>query len=288
MRSDVSLAKFYDRFSYYVLFTNFLKSGDRFASFTMHKTLQIPKEKLSVYTRSSKPNYINDLVLDVLGLNANSPNVLDVGCGFGGTIFRWYDRMGGQFTGVNLSKVQVDIANNEAKRRGIENHCQFLCRSFNEPLPAKYDIVVAIESLNYSPALTKTVMNLVNSLKPGGKLIIVDDIIAGNGEEKSNNISVLKKHWHLGSLPSKKTYQRLFKENNLTIIYEKDLSSQFTPMNFLVLWLIVKVCAVLFLVSPFDFIRTILSAYIGSVALQRLYHEGLVKYIMIVGEKVSP
>ena len=52
-------------------------------------------------------------------------------------------------------------------------------RSFDQPLPPQnYTVAVAVESLSYSRNLENTVGNIVQSLVPGGVLIIVDDVVA--------------------------------------------------------------------------------------------------------------
>ncbi|OEU12330.1 hypothetical protein FRACYDRAFT_244590 [Fragilariopsis cylindrus CCMP1102] len=65
--------------------------------------------------------------------------------------------------------------------------------SFDDTLPSKeYTAIIAIESLAYSHNLTKTLINLAQSLKPKGTLIIVDDVVApwaaaADGNDIRNN-----------------------------------------------------------------------------------------------------
>ena len=65
--------------------------------------------------------------------------------------------------------------------------------SFDDTLPSKeYTAIIAIESLAYSHNLTKTLINLSQSLKPKGTLIIVDDVVApwaaaADGNDIRNN-----------------------------------------------------------------------------------------------------
>ena len=120
---------YYDWLSRYVQLSNWLAYRDRFAGFTMHKSLKPPGDP-----RDDRGDlragleYCNDRMLAVArehGLPA-APRVLDAGCGFGGTMFHWQRRVGGRHDGLTLSKVQLDVGERHARAQGIADACRFL------------------------------------------------------------------------------------------------------------------------------------------------------------------
>ncbi|MGK3750583.1 MAG: hypothetical protein ACI8RD_002883 [Bacillariaceae sp.] len=87
--------------------------------------------------------------------------------------------------------------------------------SFDDPLPSKeYTTIIAIESLAYSHNLTKTLINLAESLKPKGTLIIVDDVVApwaaaadGNNNHNKDNYKKIQRLIDLTGKTSLLTHQ---------------------------------------------------------------------------------
>jgi SAM-dependent methyltransferase len=272
------VAEYYNQLSRYVRFTNLLKFGNRYADFTMHKPLNNPEEI------SRNPHDINNLTLS-MGELPPQPKVLDAGCGFGGTIFHWYKHIGGTYDGLTLSQVQHEIAQRQARHLGIDMDCRFYLKSYDEPPPSTYDTIIAIESLIHSPNLEKSLSSLTNVLKSGGKFIVVDDVVRDdlklhNDEDKS----LVKFHWNIKEVYSEETYHMLFKKNNLRILQEIDLTKWFSLMRYPLLHWIGTLCRSLYIMLPLSTIRSILSSYIGGMALQRLYHRKFLCYKLFVGK----
>src|SRR4051812_44728603 len=111
----------------------------------MHKRLSVPQGVEDGRTRTAGLEHVNDRLLEAARL-PTTPQVLDAGCGFGGTIFHWHSRIGGSYDGLTLSRVQLGVARREARRRGIERDCRFHLQSYDTPADGTYDAVVAIES----------------------------------------------------------------------------------------------------------------------------------------------
>ena len=152
------------------------KDGRLGADLTMHKTLAIPEdEKAAAYGEAERCLYINDRALEAADLPPE-PKVLDAGCGFGATVFRWQGRIGGTYDGLTLSRVQQRLARREARRRGLEEHCRFHLRSYDDHIDDFFDVVVSIEALIHSPDFERTFAHLVGCLKENGTMVIVEDI----------------------------------------------------------------------------------------------------------------
>src|SRR6184192_442818 len=129
---------YYDWLSRYVQVANWLAYRDRFASFTMHKRLSVPLGTADGRERTAGLEHVNNRLLEAANF-PQPPRVLDAGCGFVGTIFHWHSRIGGTYDGLTLSRVQLRVAQREARRRGIDTMCRFHLQSYDSPVAESYD-----------------------------------------------------------------------------------------------------------------------------------------------------
>jgi SAM-dependent methyltransferase len=281
------LPEYYDWLSRYVQFTNWLAYRDRFASFTMHKRLGIETVEYAGGRRTAGLEYVNDRVLAVAGLPPD-PRVLDAGCGFGGTVFYWQPRIGGRYEGITLSRVQLAVAQREARRRGIADVCRFRVQSYDEPLGSDFDAVVAIESLIHSPNLHRTLSNLVGALRPGGVLLLLDDMAACDlDRHRPVEAELLRRHWGCARYWTYDDYRDALDRAGLSLIREEDLSALMRPRRKEVLDRLERTYSFLhrrILLPP---ARTVVSAYLGGIALERLHSSGDVHYRLLVTRKAD-
>ena len=135
-------------------------------------------------------------------------SVLDVGCGLGGTLYSiaakglglnevvsareeavqgsgggfWGSGRAGKarvkYQGITLSSAEVIMARKEATKRNLNfPRVKFDQMSFDDPALKKleqFSFAVAIESLSKSANLTATLINLRESMAPGGVMVVVD------------------------------------------------------------------------------------------------------------------
>lgn len=281
----MTLSGFYDHLSRFTFLTNFLKYGNRYGGFTMHKPLLPVQNPIPAVRRNSRFTYLEDLALSLVRLPAN-PVVLDAGCGFGGTVFHWHEKAGGCYDGLTVSPVQLSVARAEARRRGIDPDCKFHLRSYDEPLQRKYHAMIAIESLIHSSNFEETVRNLASGLKTGGYFLVVDDMIVDEAASKQNRkVATLERCWHLTRIPSEEDYRKAFESSGIQVIHEVDLTGRIEFMNRSLIILTRMILALLraaVVVSP---VRVILSAHLGGLALQNLYLAKAVRYRLVLGRK---
>jgi len=123
-----------------------------------------PKEKAQVQ------------LIEHLARAANLPSeclILDVGCGFGGSSIYLAKKYNAQATGITISPVQVEMANEAALKANAR--AKFLCMDaeamkFEKP----FDVVWSVESISHYPNNEKFFAGAAKLLKPNGRMAITD------------------------------------------------------------------------------------------------------------------
>ncbi len=100
---------------------------------------------------------------------APGESVVDVGCGFGGFMFRAAERLGVTVTGVNTTSEQVQWLDGEIGRRGLRGRLHVVEADFRD-IPGVFDKVVSIGVLEHAgrDQLAEVVRAHADALKPGG------------------------------------------------------------------------------------------------------------------------
>ena len=208
---------------------------------------------------------------------------LDAGCGYGGTCFYCLKAYGGRWSGVTISREQWLHANSIAQARGLQDLVDFHMLSYDEPLPGRYNVIIAIESLIHSANPLATLKNLANSLDAGGRLIIADDMPAGriaSGDEPY--LAEFRRAWRCPVAPSAQLWTDMAAQAGLHLIAGEDLSHLQKPR------------AETDLDAAFEDLSSqragksqsgfarLSDAEIGGLHLERLHGRGAVRYVLLV------
>ncbi|BAZ02111.1 cyclopropane-fatty-acyl-phospholipid synthase [Tolypothrix tenuis PCC 7101] len=102
-------------------------------------------------------------------------NILDVGCGIGGSSLYLAEKFDAKATGITLSPVQANRATERAQKLNLSDRSQFLVADAQEMPFAdnSFDLVWSLESGEHMPNKIKFLQECYRVLKPGGKLIMV-------------------------------------------------------------------------------------------------------------------
>lgn len=102
-------------------------------------------------------------------------NILDVGCGIGGSSLYLAQKFNAMATGITLSPVQAARAKERAEYAGLSTKTQFqVADALNMPFAdASFDLVWSLESGEHMPDKVKFLQECYRVLKPGGTLIMV-------------------------------------------------------------------------------------------------------------------
>jgi SAM-dependent methyltransferase len=115
--------------------------------------------------------------LDTWLLHKVSPpagaRIVDLGCGFGASLQRWVASTGGSGVGIAASPFQVAKATASAAPLG--DRCRFLVGDFTAIRTHACDVALAIESLQHADDLPAVLRAVAAELRPTGTLVWVDD-----------------------------------------------------------------------------------------------------------------
>ncbi len=210
---------------------------------------------------------------------------LDAGCGYGGSCFRCLRVHGGQWTGVTISEEQWAFATGIAQARGLTEAVTFHLQSYDAPLPGRYSVAIAIESLIHSADPARSVANIVTALEPGGRLIMVDDMPVDDlSDADASYLAEFKRAWRCPVAPSMDGWIATARAAGLRLIAREDLSALMRPRAEADLD-----AAFADLTARRDdkaaagFAR-LSEAEIGGLHLERLHRRGAIRYGMLVFE----
>jgi tocopherol O-methyltransferase len=101
-------------------------------------------------------------------------NILDVGCGIGGSSLYLAEKFGARVTGITLSPVQANRAKERAKAAGLQEMTDFqVANALDQPFADNsFDLVWSLESGEHMPDKAKFLQECYRVLKPGGTLIL--------------------------------------------------------------------------------------------------------------------
>jgi len=160
-------------------------------------------------------------------------NVLDIGCGVGGSALWLADELECQVTGMTISPVQAGMATRKAKARGIGGRVRFEVKDANRwrPEPASFDVVWIMESSEHFPDKKNFFERCAVALKPGGTLAVCAwlrrDGPMPPGEQKL--VATIAEAMMSASLDSLSTYSEWMRDAGLTVMAAEDITLHVEP-----------------------------------------------------------
>jgi SAM-dependent methyltransferase len=120
---------------------------------------------------------VHDL-LDRLDLKPGQ-RVLDLGCGAGGIAEYISDQTGTWVTGLDYSKIGISVARSRTENK--RSQLDFIEADLNklELEPQSYDAAISIDSIYWVNDTADVLRRIINTLKPGGQLILSIVIMPG-------------------------------------------------------------------------------------------------------------
>jgi tocopherol O-methyltransferase len=216
-------------------------------------------------------------------------NILDVGCGIGGSTLYLANKYQANATGITLSPVQADRAKERARGLGLGERVNFqVANALEMPFADdSFDLVWSLESGEHMPDKVKFLQECHRVLKPGGKLIMVTWCHRPTDnspltEEEQKQLQEIYRVYCLPYVISLPEYQAIASELPLSNLRTADWSQAVAPF-----WNVVIDSAITpqaiwgLLCSGWTTIQGALSLGL----MQRGYETGLIRFGLVCGNK---
>ncbi|HMK21637.1 MAG TPA: class I SAM-dependent methyltransferase [Terriglobales bacterium] len=162
-----------------------------------------------------------DHCVGLLGLRGGE-QVLDAGCGHGGTLLHLAGRWNCRGTGLTLSPKQAEIAHEKAAKTGFDRQVEFLVSDvtlFAFP-PDAFDLVWAMESSEHFPDKPKFFADVKHTLHSQGQLLLA----AWTGPMKSSAVREVARAFLCPELWTAAEYAQAIEAVGLEVAHQEDLS----------------------------------------------------------------
>ena len=264
------------------LFLGLGGSGDVAA---IHRAIWAP----GVTNKAEAFNYLNVCVANALQpclqlTEGGQAQLLDLGCGVGGTSTWLAQALDANVTGITISSEQQKLATERAARIGLDNQVRFLQGDFAAmPDLDASDAAYAIESFVHASDAGDFFSMAARLVKPGGRLVICDDFLSPqiNAREKADAdawIRRFQRGWHLNNLVTADQAVAAASEQGFDVLESHDLSAHTRSFHPLLLLLVSQVTR---LPLPWSYWNNLG----GGTALQICLRQSWTQYRVLVWQR---
>lgn len=177
-----------------------------------------------------------DMIRELLGwANINTvKNVLDLGCGVGGSSRFFARTFGAEAKGVTLSPVQASIAKSYNNQQNLQDKVNIIVQDMMSLKGSpQYDLVWSMESAEHIADKSALMQLCFDSLTPGGTLIMatwcVRDEDSGYSKKEKSILNHISKHYHLPEMLSINELQSIAINAGFKNVKSADWSPAVTP-----------------------------------------------------------
>src|SRR5882762_9169493 len=150
--------------------------------------------------------------------------ILDIGCGFGGSSLYLAQTFAANVTGITISSVQVEMAKKSAAEQNL--NANFLLMDAEAmTFDQKFDLLWSVESISHYQNRDKFFASAARLLKPGGTFAIIDWFKKENlpPADTRKYIEPIEKGMFV-ELQTMDDYNHYFRSNGLQITHRENLN----------------------------------------------------------------
>lgn len=159
--------------------------------------------------------------------------ILDAGCGVGGSAIWLGEQLGARVTGITLSNAQVQLAERNARRRGVDNRVDFQVMDFcATSFPARtFDVVWGIESICHALDKREFLREAFRLLRPGGVLVCADGYARKRqySEAEWRHVEICLNGWQIPNLSRPEDFEGYLRDAGFGEIRFEDATAKIMP-----------------------------------------------------------
>jgi tocopherol O-methyltransferase len=159
--------------------------------------------------------------------------VLDIGCGLGGSAFWLANQYDCRVTGLTISPVQARMATKKAKKKRLADRIQFQVTDANEwqPEPESVDVVWIMESSEHFRDKKRFFERCASALKPGGVLAVCAWLRGEQSTPENHKelVAIIGEAMLSASLDTLSQYSAWIREANLQVEAALDITQNVAP-----------------------------------------------------------
>ncbi len=259
------VARYYD-----VNTASFLARGEGGSEGVLHRAVWGE----GVSDLSGAMQYVHELILrETDALGGGSLRILDLGCGVGASLLYLLGRRRAEGFGITVSREGYELARSRGEAEWLRGD---FCRDL---LPPSIDLAYAIESFVHASDARAFFEKVSESLRPGGRLVVVDDFLA-KGAKEAGPLRDFVWGWHAESLLPVRDVDAMATGFGLSLVSDRDLTACLAldrPRDRALAW-------VLPFIRPFAE-GPRMRSLVGGNALRKCLKRGFIEYRFRVWEK---
>ncbi len=214
--------------------------------------------------------------------------ILDVGCGIGGSSLYLAEKYSASVAGITLSPVQVNRATQRAEAADLSQRVSFqVADALAMPFPDEsFDLVWSMESGEHMPDKPQFLQECYRVLKPGGKFLMITwchrPTPPALTPDEQQHLEKIYRVYCLPYVISLPEYAQIAQEAGFEAIQTADWSEAVAPFWNLVIDSALTPAALIGLVQSG---WTTIQAALSLGLMSRGYERGLVRFGLLCGER---
>ncbi len=254
---------------------------------TIHRALW-PSE---VHTLDDALHYAHQLLLTEIKQLTHHTNqatlrIADLGCGIG-TSLRYlltHLQLPTTAVGITISSTQAQMAQAHvgAQHTPAKHTCAVLEADFlHVPLCGGFDAVYSIEAFSHSPSAERYFAQAARLLRPGGRLILIDDFLAPTTSPTHEWVTAYQAGWFVPNVQPVSTIAALAEAVGLRLASQRNLTP-LLHLRALPNWLALRLLQI---GQRWPSQHAMVPSMLGSMALQQCLRDELTQYRLLVFER---